>query len=129
MLPRPDARPCASLTSGRERCHDSRNMRGLLCGSSDKSVAGRQCYQHECGTDTGLGPSTPEWPWPTQSKAAPPSNVAPKLAIVDTLKLPADLATGEYVLQWRWDCEETAQGKLKPASASHLVDFAPWFSS
>eukprot|EP00908_Phaeocystis_cordata_P021338 Transcript_3687.p1 GENE.Transcript_3687~~Transcript_3687.p1 ORF type:complete len:213 (-),score=73.08 Transcript_3687:287-925(-) len=29
--------------------------------------------------------------------------------IMDTVRVPADLAPGEYVLGWRWDCELTAQ--------------------
>lgn len=29
--------------------------------------------------------------------------------IMDTVRIPADIAPGEYVLSWRWDCELTAQ--------------------
>lgn len=29
--------------------------------------------------------------------------------IVDTLMVPADLVPGDYVLGWRWDCEQTPQ--------------------
>ena len=29
--------------------------------------------------------------------------------IVDKLKVPLDLPTGDYHLSWRWDCEETPQ--------------------
>jgi len=29
--------------------------------------------------------------------------------VVDTLALPADLPHGEWVLGWRWDCEESNQ--------------------
>jgi len=32
-----------------------------------------------------------------------------RLEIVDTLRLPADLEPGEWVLGWRWDCEESTQ--------------------
>jgi len=31
------------------------------------------------------------------------------LEIIDQLRLPADLPNGEYVLGWRWDCEESTQ--------------------
>jgi len=31
------------------------------------------------------------------------------LQIIDTLQLPSDLSAGEYVLGWRWDCEESTQ--------------------
>lgn len=33
----------------------------------------------------------------------------PNLEVVDNLKIPLDLTPGRYVLQWRWDCEETDQ--------------------
>ena len=29
--------------------------------------------------------------------------------MVDRLKVPKDISAGEYVLSWRWDCEETPQ--------------------
>jgi len=32
-----------------------------------------------------------------------------RLEIVDKLKVPPNLAPGEYVLGWRWDCEESTQ--------------------
>ena len=32
-----------------------------------------------------------------------------RLEIVDTLRLPVDLPPGEWVLGWRWDCEESTQ--------------------
>jgi hypothetical protein len=33
----------------------------------------------------------------------------PDLEIVDRVQIPATLAAGEYVLGWRWDCEESNQ--------------------
>lgn len=33
----------------------------------------------------------------------------PNLEIVDQVRIPQDLAAGKYVLQWRWDCEESDQ--------------------
>uniref|UniRef100_A0A7S2FV91 Chitin-binding type-4 domain-containing protein n=1 Tax=Haptolina brevifila TaxID=156173 RepID=A0A7S2FV91_9EUKA len=33
----------------------------------------------------------------------------PTLEIVDMVHVPADLPPGEYVLGWRWDCEESNQ--------------------
>jgi len=33
----------------------------------------------------------------------------PNVEIVDKVKVPEGLAPGRYVLQWRWDCEETDQ--------------------
>ena len=29
--------------------------------------------------------------------------------IIDTIAIPAELVAGDYVLGWRWDCEETTQ--------------------
>jgi len=31
------------------------------------------------------------------------------LQIVDKVVIPKDLPAGEYVLGWRWDCEESSQ--------------------
>jgi len=33
----------------------------------------------------------------------------PSLEVVDNVKIPAGLEPGKYVLQWRWDCEESDQ--------------------
>ena len=33
----------------------------------------------------------------------------PQLEIVDQVRIPADLPPGDYVLGWRWDCEESTQ--------------------
>jgi len=33
----------------------------------------------------------------------------PTLEIVDRVLIPAGLPAGEYVLGWRWDCEESNQ--------------------
>ena len=70
---------------------------------------------------------TAEFPPPCKSGTQPPVR-APKavgkysynpgpcagnwptsVSILDTVRVPADLPPGEYVLGWRWDCELTAQ--------------------
>lgn len=38
-----------------------------------------------------------------------PGPLLPNLEIVDLVEIPKDLKPGRYVLQWRWDCEQTAQ--------------------
>lgn len=45
----------------------------------------------------GMDPNECSGNWPTT------------VIVIDTLKIPADITPGEYVLGWRWDCEETAQ--------------------
>ena len=37
------------------------------------------------------------------------SSAQPDLEIVDRIKIPAGLKPGDYVLGWRWDCEESNQ--------------------
>eukprot|EP00040_Diaphanoeca_grandis_P016385 m.84522 g.84522 ORF g.84522 m.84522 type:complete len:365 (-) comp25761_c0_seq1:150-1244(-) len=37
------------------------------------------------------------------------STAVPNLEIVDNVMIPADLPAGEYVVGWRWDCEESNQ--------------------
>ena len=36
-------------------------------------------------------------------------NLARSNTIEDTLEVPTDILPGEYVVQWRWDCEGTSQ--------------------
>jgi hypothetical protein len=50
--------------------------------------------------------------------------LVPNLEIIDTLRIPADLTPGPYVMQWRWDCEETDQVW---ASCSDVTVTAPPF--
>eukprot|EP00038_Savillea_parva_P019989 m.30091 g.30091 ORF g.30091 m.30091 type:complete len:368 (-) comp4663_c0_seq1:2658-3761(-) len=56
-----------------------------------------------------------EFPPPCNDNTAPPtrglcSGERPfQLAIVDRVTIPADTPAGDYVLGFRWDCEETAQ--------------------
>ena len=33
----------------------------------------------------------------------------PNLEVVDTVQIPADAKPGKWVIQWRWDCEESDQ--------------------
>ena len=33
----------------------------------------------------------------------------PGLEVVDRIRIPADLPPGEWVLGWRWDCEQSTQ--------------------
>merc|ERR1711920_1156609 len=37
------------------------------------------------------------------------SSAEPNLEIVDRVMIPKDLKPGDYVLGWRWDCEESNQ--------------------
>lgn len=46
----------------------------------------------------------------------------PNLEVVDNVRIPKDLKSGHYVLQWRWDCEETDQIW---ASCSDVIVAAP----
>ena len=63
-------------------------------------------------------PVTPEqpYPWRRIEPTARASDVQGMCSgdwtagvLVDRLEIPADIKPGEYVLGWRWDCEETAQ--------------------
>jgi hypothetical protein len=105
MNPVPECCPGASDTAA-----GACEARGHMCGSYQRDdPVESDCGNHQCGVVTSLGKSTPAFPWPTADPSAPPTGVAPKFAIVDALRLPADLAAGHWVLGWRWDCEETAQ--------------------
>lgn len=45
-------------------------------------------------------------------------------SIVDLVKVPSDLEPGEYLLSWRWDCEQSHQ-IVRAAAAAHLSYLAP----
>ena len=66
------------------------------CAGSASSKAGGVCpgeLAFPAGAQgfTGFGKIT--WPW----------------SVVDKVKIPATLPAGEYLLSWRWDCEESTQ--------------------
>jgi hypothetical protein len=41
------------------------------------------------------------------------------LEVIDSVRVPAHLKPGRYVLSWRWDCEEGAQ--VTPPSPQLLI--------
>ena len=68
-----------------------------VCQESDECLAG---YSNGKGSPQG------------SCKCSGYSNggpLLPNLEIVDNVQIPKDLAPGRYVLQWRWDCEESDQ--------------------
>jgi hypothetical protein len=52
-------------------------------------------------------------------------SLLPNLEVVDSLMIPAGLAPGAYVLQWRWDCEESDQVTTPPHACSPLPFVPP----
>lgn len=55
------------------------------------------CYEENPPAEGGYGGLCSGWYGPDN------------LEIVDMVRVPADLPPGEYVVGWRWDCEESAQ--------------------
>jgi len=55
------------------------------------------CYDPNAPPDHGHGGLCSGWYGPDN------------LEIVDTVRIPADITPGQYVVQWRWDCEESSQ--------------------
>jgi len=71
------------------------NCYGACCGSSSSKKhgvcpEGTEFYPAVSG-HSGFGKNVPEW------------------SIMDKVLIPADLEEGEYLLSWRWDCEESTQ--------------------
>ena len=60
-------------------------------------------------TGTGFPPHCLETPEYRCSGMMDGSIAQTNMAIVDHVRIPADLPAGEYVLGWRWDCEESNQ--------------------
>lgn len=79
----------------------------------------------ELGGEQGIGCERPQFPPPPGCDAScwgyQPRDTQPCPAdrpgcattefpdIVDQVEVPADLAPGDYVISWRWDCEQTPQ--------------------
>jgi len=68
---------------------------GACCGSASSKAhgvcpAGTEFYPAVSG-HSGFGKNVPDW------------------SIMDKVVIPSDLEEGEYLLSWRWDCEESTQ--------------------
>ena len=59
----------------------------------------------------GTAPASPRGSADTNMRSTRVSCVSgpDNLEVVDMVRVPADLAPGAYVVQWRWDCEESSQ--------------------
>jgi len=55
------------------------------------------CYDPNAPASGGFGGLCSGWYGPDN------------LEVVDAVRVPASLAAGAYVVQWRWDCEESSQ--------------------
>ena len=60
------------------------------------------CSKHYPGTPDGRTPTLP-FPDPV------PGIDMHEFAVEDTVLVPEDIAAGDYVLSWRWDCEHSSQ--------------------
>jgi hypothetical protein len=60
-------------------------------------------------TGAGFPPHCQETPEYRCSGMTDGSTAQTNMAIVDHVRIPADLPAGDYVLGWRWDCEESNQ--------------------
>ena len=66
------------------------------------------CLMDAMGAQTQFQPPLPGlYGWGTNYKPEP-NNHWP-FFIIDRLQVPLGLPTGDYVLSWRWDCEQGAQ--------------------
>merc|ERR1719401_3332275 len=70
------------------------------------------CYAACCGSSSskahGICPEGTEFFPATSGKSGFGKNV-PQWSIMDRVLIPADLDEGDYLLSWRWDCEESTQ--------------------
>lgn len=57
-----------------------------------------------------LGPDVPQWiNLMGGEQGNPPMSRGFPISIMDLVKVPEDLPEGEYLLSWRWDCEQSSQ--------------------
>jgi len=70
------------------------------------------CYGACCGSSSskahGVCPDGTEF-YPAVSGHSGFGKNVPKWSIMDKVLIPADLEEGDYLLSWRWDCEESTQ--------------------
>jgi hypothetical protein len=61
------------------------------------------CSKHFPGTPSNAGADPKIFPWPVGRHGFH------DFAVEDTVKVPANIPPGDYVLGWRWDCEMSSQ--------------------
>merc|ERR1712032_656859 len=71
-------------------------------------------FRGQAGTPPGDAPGKPWYPIRCNDTARcagmmDGTDAVTNLEIVDYLRIPSDLPAGEYVLGWRWDCEQSNQ--------------------
>lgn len=81
-------------------------------GYTDAWNAQVDCYGACCGSSSskqhGVCPQGTEF-YPAVSGRSGFGKNVPEWSIMDKVIIPADLVEGEYLLGWRWDCEESTQ--------------------
>jgi len=93
--------------------NDTNSTKNACLPWEDHNIAGPcvPCPQTP-GSDCSRCDDNPKPSFPPPCKeciGVDASGVWGNTAVVDTLKVPADLPAGDYVLGWRYDCEATAQ--------------------
>ena len=84
-------------------------------GPTSRSGPGCAQFPPPCPQDTG------RLPWSTDgSGQGECSSDWTAGAIADRVVVPKTIAPGHYVVGWRWDCEETAQGEYSCSLARSL---------
>jgi hypothetical protein len=81
-------------------------------GSSDPWNTQVDCYAACCGSTSskahGVCPDGTEF-YPAISGHSGFGKNVPEWSIMDKVIIPSQLAEGDYLLSWRWDCEESTQ--------------------
>ena len=74
-------------------------------------ATGPNCMQFKppCPQDSGVPTADPKHKGTDKSGQGACSGDWTAGSIVDQVRVPADLKPGDYVLGWRWDCEESTQ--------------------
>lgn len=72
------------------------------------NIIGNGSVAPKCIEDPNCNPACADWPCENACRCS--GRKGPyDLEIVDQVKIPTSLAAGNYVLSWRWDCEESNQ--------------------
>lgn len=94
----------------RRRCPARQGQTYCYCGKKPKGGGATRAYEQQKNAPARC-PTGTQFPVPAVAGAEDLYGYGdvPSVTIVDKLTVPATLPKGDYVLSWRWDCEQTPQ--------------------
>ena len=105
---------------------------GFVCSADAESSSQARAYEEQsdpggqCSTGLQFDAPVPKLFGFWVSNDAPVDAPLSIVSIVDELRVPAELVPGEYMLSFRWDCEQTPQIWNSCADITIVDDLDTW---